>query len=117
MLIPVKYLLNGRSIRQQQTDTIEYWHLELPRHAAILAERLPAESLLDTDAKSAFDGGACALQLHPDFTIRRWEAEGFAPLTIIGPEVERVRRRLEQNSTKKARLKPARRVLPQVSRA
>lgn len=99
VLIPVKYLVNGRSVRQEQADRVEYWHLELPCHTAILADGLPAESLLDTGAKNAFDGGACSLQLHPDFTIRPWEAAGFAPLMIVGPEVERVRRRLERNGT------------------
>ncbi len=56
VLIPVKYLQNGGSVRQQQVDRVEYWHLELPRHAVILAERLPAESLLDTGAKDRLRG-------------------------------------------------------------
>ncbi len=94
VLVPMKYLLNDHSITQERTNQVEYWHLELPRHAAILAENLPAESFLDTGAKSAFEAGGRTLQLHPDFAIRLWEAEGFAPLMVSGPEVEQVRRRL-----------------------
>lgn len=97
VLIPVKCLLNDHSITQERTDRVEYWHLELPRHAAILAENVPAESLLDTGARSAFEGGR-VLQLHPDFAIRLWQAEGFAPLMLCGPEVEQVRRRLEKRN-------------------
>lgn len=103
VLIPVKHLLNGGTIRQEPSDRVEYWHLELPCHAAILAERLPAESLLDTGARTAFEGGACALQLHPDFSIRLWEAAGFAPLMVVGAEVERVRRRPAWNGARRKR--------------
>jgi hypothetical protein len=54
VLIPVRHLVNGRTIRQEERDTIEYWHVELPSHYVIFAERLPAESYLDTGNRAAF---------------------------------------------------------------
>jgi hypothetical protein len=53
-LIPVRYLLNGASIEQDETSVIAYWHVELPGHDVILAEGLPAESYLDTGNRAAF---------------------------------------------------------------
>ena len=54
VLIPVKLLVNGTTITQQDRDEIVYWHFELPRHAVILAEALPTESYLDTGNRAAF---------------------------------------------------------------
>jgi hypothetical protein len=47
-LIPIRYLINGRSIVPTASRTVIYYHLELPRHDVLLAEGLPAESYLDT---------------------------------------------------------------------
>ena len=33
VLIPIRYLVNGRSIAPVRTDKITYYHVELPRHA------------------------------------------------------------------------------------
>jgi phospholipase/lecithinase/hemolysin len=94
-LIPVKYLIDGAAIAQVEVDRITYWHVELPRHDAILAEGLAAESYLDTGQRHAFEGGP-ALMLHPNFSTRVWDAQGCAPLTVCGPAVERAKARLRR---------------------
>ena len=60
-LIPVRYLVNGKSIVQEQCDEVTYYHVELPSHEVILAEGLPCESYLDTGNRSTFvDAGRLA---------------------------------------------------------
>jgi T5SS/PEP-CTERM-associated repeat protein len=86
-LIPVRYLLNGATIVQEQVEAITYWHVELPSHGVLLAEGLPAESFLDTGNRDAFAGAGRATQLHPDFARRVWAAEGCAPLLLGGPDL------------------------------
>jgi hypothetical protein len=43
VLIPIRYLINGASVGQEQIDTVTYWHVELDRHDVLLAEGLAAE--------------------------------------------------------------------------
>jgi hypothetical protein len=47
---------------------VEYFHVELDQHAILLAERLPAESYLDTGNRGFFANGNAPLALHPDLT-------------------------------------------------
>ena len=94
VLIPVKYLLNGSTVRQEDAGAVTYWHVELPRHAVLLAEGLPAESYLDTGNRTAFANGGGASMLHPDFSPSAqaiWEAESCAPLVLAGAPVARAR--------------------------
>jgi hypothetical protein len=93
-LIPVRYLVNGATIAQEAHDTVEYWHVELPRHDVLLAEALPAESYLDTGNRSAFQGGGPALQAHAEFSRSIWRRRGCAPLVAHGAALARARRRL-----------------------
>jgi hypothetical protein len=60
-LIPVRYLINGATITQEKVDEITYWHVELTRHAVLLAEGLPCESYLDTGNRASF-GNAASVQ-------------------------------------------------------
>lgn len=85
VLIPIRYLVNGRSIAQEQRDAVVYWHVELPRHGVVLAEGLPAESYLDTGNRAAFANGGDSLQLHPDFARQVWRERACAPLVVDGP--------------------------------
>jgi T5SS/PEP-CTERM-associated repeat protein len=82
-LIPVRHLVNGASIVQETRQRITYWHVELDRHDALLAEGAPCESYLDTGNRAAF-AGAATTQLHPDFARHRamaiWSAGGCAPI-------------------------------------
>lgn len=94
VLIPVRYLLNGRSVRQETAAQVTYFHVELPVHDVLLAEGLPCESYLDTGNRSAFANGGPATQLHPDLASGIWSTRACAPLAIGGPVVAEVRRRL-----------------------
>ena len=91
VLIPVRYLVNGGSIRQETAQSVSYWHVELDRHSVILAEGLPSESYLDTGNRRAFINGGDALTLHPDFALKVWEAEACARLVTDGAELEAAR--------------------------
>jgi serralysin len=94
VLVPVRYLLNDATIYQRDTDTITWWHVELDRHAALLAEGLPCESYLDTGNRGAFVNGGVVIQAHPDFALKVWEAESFAPLVTCGPGLVALRTQL-----------------------
>jgi hypothetical protein len=99
VLIPIKYLLNGSTIAQVKRARIRYYHVELARHDVVLADGLPVETYLDTGGKSAFENSGTVIQAHPVFAgggveaSLHWEAFGYAPLTVTGPVVDRVRRR------------------------
>jgi T5SS/PEP-CTERM-associated repeat protein len=87
LLIPIRYLVNGRSIAQQQVESVLYYHVELAAHDVVLAEGLPCETYLDTGNRHSFaDNGT--IGLHPDF------ARPFAPLRLAGKPVTAARRRL-----------------------
>ena len=88
VLIPVKHLINGGSIAQVAIDEVTYYHVELPRHAVVLAEGLAAESYLDTGDRSNFANPNGAIALYPDFASRIWDAAGCAPLVVTGAELE-----------------------------
>jgi T5SS/PEP-CTERM-associated repeat protein len=92
VLIPVKHLINDTTIRQVPVDAVTYYHVELPQHAVLLAEGLPAESYLDVGDRTQFANGDGPIALYPDFASRRWEAEGCAPLVVTGPALEAARR-------------------------
>lgn len=94
VLIPVRCLINGATVEQQQPESVMYWHVELERHDAILAEALPCESFLDTGNRSAFTSRGAAVQMHPDFAQRVWEAKSFAPLVVCGPRLDAAKRHL-----------------------
>ena len=92
VLIPVKCLVNGRTIEQVTVDEIDYYHVELPRHGVLLANGLPVESFLDVNENRAFfANGAGPTALHPNLTALAWEANGCAPLVVTGPELDAVR--------------------------
>lgn len=100
MLVPIKYLVNGTTIAQVRTETVCYYHLELPWHDIVLAEGLSAESYLDTGNRANFENAGEATRLFPDFangapdTSHQWEAFGCAPLVVSGTKLEAVRRDL-----------------------
>jgi hypothetical protein len=113
VLIPVKYLVNNHSIRQIAMRQITYYHVELAKHSAILAEGLPTESYLDNGERANFtDNGV--IQLFPDFSGYRQdinrEANAFAPFVVHGPELAAVREQLARNQSAPRLRRPARRV-------
>ncbi len=104
VLIPIRYLTNGTTIRPVTVEQVTYFHVELPRHAALLAEDLPAESYLDTGDRASFANGGPVIQAHPRFGAARREADGFAPLVVTGPTLDRVRTRLAARVPKRMRV-------------
>jgi phospholipase/lecithinase/hemolysin len=94
VLIPIRYLVNGRTIAQEPCDTITYWHVELPCHEVVLAEGLPAESYLDTGNRGSFAEAAPAAAPAPAESLRIWARSGCAPLVLGGARLAAVRREL-----------------------
>jgi hypothetical protein len=90
-LIPIRYLLNGATIIQEDAASVTYYHLELAAHDLLLAEGLACESYLDTGNRSAFADADVPMVLHPDFARRMWDERAYAPLVIEGPRVSAVR--------------------------
>jgi collagen type I/II/III/V/XI/XXIV/XXVII alpha len=101
VLIPIKHLINGKTIIQEKVDTVTYYHVELGEHDVLLAEGLPAESYLENGDRGVFDNAGGVVSLHPDFGARRWEAFGCAPLVVTGAKLDavvaRVRARMPKN--------------------
>jgi Hint domain len=91
VLIPVKHLINDRTVRQLPVAQVTYYHLELAAHDVLLAEGLPAESFLDMKDRSNYANGPGPVRLYPDFSARMWEAFGCARLVVIGPKLTAAR--------------------------
>ena len=56
-LIPVQWLVNGRSIvlgALDESDVVDYFHIELETHEVVFAEGTPAETLLVTHGREHF---------------------------------------------------------------
>ena len=94
VLIPIRALVNGRTIVQEAVAEVTCWHVELAAHDVLLAEDLPCESYLDTGNRSAFANGGRAVMLHPDFSRAVWAARGCAELVLDGPRRAAVQARL-----------------------
>ncbi len=68
-LICARQLVNGTTICQETGWTaVDYYHVELDRHAILLAEGLPAESYIDTGNSGFFANSGAPLVLRPDLT-------------------------------------------------
>jgi hypothetical protein len=103
VLIPIRYLINGATIVQEERDEVTYWHVELAQHNLLIAEGLPCESYLDSGGRRSFVNGGSVVQLHADFGAGAyceavWEASACAPLRIEGRAVNRVVARLRRRA-------------------
>jgi phospholipase/lecithinase/hemolysin len=94
VLIPVRYLLNDATVRQEDVARVTYWHIELPSHGIVLAEGMPAETYLDTGNRAAFVNGGSVVMAHPDFARAVWRRAGYAKLVTAGAVRDVVCRRL-----------------------
>jgi hypothetical protein len=99
VLVPVKLLIDGTRVVQVKRDRVRYFHVELPRHAIILAEGLTVESYLDLGDRANFHHDIETIRLFPDFaarltpeTARVWETRGAAPLVMTGDALDAARR-------------------------
>ncbi len=87
-LIQAQALLNGATVVQEFPTRIDYVHVELDRHAVLLAEGLPAESYLDTGNRAIFAGEAGVRPLHVDLAgAAAWDERACAPLLLGGARV------------------------------
>lgn len=89
VLIPVKHLVNGASIVQEEVASARYVHIELDRHDILLAERLAVESYLDTGNRALFAHGAGV-----GWPAAPGREAGCAPFCTTGPAVFGMRRHL-----------------------
>ena len=108
VLVPVKLLMNGTTIARVKRARVRYFHVELPRHAVILAEGLPVESYLDTGDRPNFRRAGDTIRLFPDFAARFapeaalvWETRGAAPLVMAGAELAAARRAVIKTAPRK----------------
>jgi uncharacterized repeat protein (TIGR03803 family) len=78
-LVPAWRLVNGVSITQAEVvESVTYYHVELDRHAVILAEGAPAESFLDDGCRGQFHNAKEFDRLYPD----------AAPMAPLQPRLE-----------------------------
>ncbi len=93
VLVPAVTLVNGVSITQPSlVDVVRYVHLELDRHALILAEGRPSESFVDDDSRSQFQNADEFHRLYPDH--RSVPAVYCAPRVADGMLLETIRREI-----------------------
>jgi hypothetical protein len=86
LLIPVENLVNGRSIAfDERAQVVEIFHVELARHAVLIADGAPAESYRD-------DGNGALF--HNARPKRARVLPACAPIATNGPAVEHVWRSL-----------------------
>ena len=99
VLLPARQLVNDMTITQDlNRHSVSYYHLELERHAIVLAEDVPAETYLDTGNRAFFSNAGLALILHPEFLVnvglRCWETDACAPLAGSAEQVQPIWQRL-----------------------
>ncbi|MEO6840899.1 MAG: tail fiber protein [Bradyrhizobium sp.] len=95
LLIEARHLVNDVSIVQaERADKVEYVHVELDSHDAIIAEGALSETFIDDDSRGIFHNAHEYDGLYPDDV--RQPARYCAPRRDEGYEVEAVRRRLAQ---------------------
>jgi Ca2+-binding RTX toxin-like protein len=95
-LVPARLLVDGTTItRETQRAEVTWFHLELPRHAVVLAEGAPAESWLDCGNRSWFANAPVALlrvEGHLDAAGTGWDAtRACAPLVHGGQRLAAIR--------------------------
>jgi len=97
VLIPIRRLVNGTNVRRVPCETVTYYHIELERHAVLLAEGLGAESYLEVAGnRSWFDNGPRPARCGPQRVDANliWEALACAPFVVTGKEFDAARRLL-----------------------
>jgi autotransporter passenger strand-loop-strand repeat protein/T5SS/PEP-CTERM-associated repeat protein len=112
VLVPVRLLVNGGSIRQVERSRVVYHHVELRHHEVILAEGLTVESYLDVGDRGNFSEHD-TVRLFPDFggrlapdAARVWETRGAAPLVLAGERLARAREFIAATTTQVQTARP-----------
>jgi hypothetical protein len=99
VLIPAHLLVNGLSITREPPAAVTLVHIELDRHAILLAAGLPAESYLDTGNRGQFDRECGVRPLFPppaglQATVHAYAVRGCAPFCLDGERVRVAHARL-----------------------
>jgi hypothetical protein len=98
VLIPVKHLVNGDSIRPAPCAVVTYFHVALATHDVVFAHGLPCETYLDGAARDVMAvGDGIRLRAAEPNALNgqlRWEGAGYAPLVVTGAVLDRVRARI-----------------------
>ncbi|AYV81068.1 MAG: hypothetical protein Harvfovirus15_12 [Harvfovirus sp.] len=96
-LICAKLLVNNGSIFQDERITeAEYYHIELDKHALLIAEGLATESFLDTGCRLGFDNASSAAT-EP---IKSWKKDACAPLIHTESGARYIQKILSLRSTR-----------------
>jgi len=98
ILVPIKRLANGVSVRQIHTGRVEYYFLELDNHDILLANGLPVESGgIGPSVTWQTTGGVVTTPLHnhANQNVRRDEG---TPRRQSGPLVAAVRLKLDKRA-------------------
>jgi len=82
-------------VRETERAGVDYVHLELEEHDAILAEGAAAETFVDAESRVLFDNAAEFAALYPGAAAPQ-PARFCAPRVEAGPALVRVLRRLHQ---------------------
>lgn len=85
LLVPAGLLVNGRSIVRETHKVVTLWHVELDRHAILLADGVAAESYLDTGNRAQFTN--CPLSYDPVHALR----DPCADMVLAGERLEAIR--------------------------
>ncbi len=93
VLIPAGLLVDHDSIVVERLEAVTFWHIELARHAILLAEGAPAESFLDTGNRRQFSN--CPLACDP---VEAAEREPCAEMVLAGPVLRAIRDRLRASA-------------------
>ena len=97
VLIPAERLLNGTTItRADGFDVVQYFHIELPRHAVLYAEGAPAESFLDTGNRNMFANVLSYLELGRDLGAPRQPP--CLPIVTSGAALDNARAHLSERA-------------------
>jgi hypothetical protein len=92
LLVPACELINGITIVQDtQSQSVQYFHVELDTHDVILAEGAPSETFLDDDSRGLFHNAGDYAARYAGARERGWFC---APVVESGYELEAIRQRL-----------------------
>ncbi|MCB8879028.1 Hint domain-containing protein [Acidisoma cellulosilytica] len=92
ILVPAETLLNGSTItRCEEMDPIAYYNIEMPVHAVVLAEDMPAESYIDRGDRAMFMNSTSS-GVRDEMPSQGWKT--CAPILQSGPLVDRIRARI-----------------------